>query len=351
MRRHSTESHRFGPRMNGDRGTGDHNDTVPNEAGSVRFSRYVNSQFFLFKQTKLIEAFYKDLSNLQIPPFFSAFKIPQFCVGKYVHNTYPKILNSHKSSEVKKTLLRKEIKEGADLLIRKELSSWVSNLRFQHVQKASTNVWKFPKFLLRSLQWPAWRVFLKIKDGSHIYPVNYRYPFKDNVFYSPPWSETILVNPPYEEKVSILPFFRPLEDHIAFLVRRAFLTKTNICILVPFRPRTNWFSFIQEHPFCTYILLQNPIAFLQDGKNTRERVAPFQTAIILVGINYPPFRVFNDCFGNFKTPRRFFNEAINVLKQKNLREDIDKLLTYFGKTTAYVSQYFQILKNAFQRQQ
>lgn len=78
-----------------------------------------------------------------------------------------------------------------------------------------------------------------------------------------------------------------------------------------------------------------------------EDVAPFQTIIILVGIEYPPIRIFNDCFGNFKTPARFFDDALNVLCQNFLMEDIDKLLNYFQNTKQYVAKYFQTIKKHF----
>ena len=156
------------------------------------------------------------------------------------------------------------------------------------------DIWTVPNLLLPSLQSQPWVRFLRIIDGSHIFPKYfYKDPLKYDVFSKHPelFAQGLLLNPPFS-----------LWDKCAeFFLDIALKHDTWFVLIAPNQPKysswyNKWYQNEANRKYCR-LDLQNPLAFQQGPNCERSGLSPSTTSLFFVGLKGPNAMVNNHSSG------------------------------------------------------
>ena len=176
------------------------------------------------------------------------------------------------------------------------------------------DIWTVPNLLLPSLQSQPWVRFLRILDGSHIFPKYfYKDPEKYDVFLKTikDFAQGLLLNPPFSIWDKCAEFFLDL----------AVKHDTWFVMIAPNQPKYDWhpkwYQNTGKRKFCR-LDLQNPLAYQQGPNCERSAWSPSTTSLFFLGLDGPNGVVNNHSSGyiypNLPWLRQVaFNNKLNVI--------------------------------------
>lgn len=159
-----------------------------------------------------------------------------------------------------------------------------------------TNIWSVPPEFIQRLESTIWPSHVSFVWGDHIYPVDYMVRVDDtrDVFRRTTLNESYILNPPYDPYYNKDGKIISLEDHILHLMACSRKSFRPTILVLPLRPTSRWFRFLQSQPDVIIVTLKKRLSFLRGRERSSRGLAPFLSILVFIGAKGHSITVKND---------------------------------------------------------